>query len=345
MQLAKSNKPVLFIIIFVLLVVVFYFLFSDRPAEAGYPYQANYQKYSSHSSTYNIAIVSDMDKSSKQDNFWKSSIIYGVLERGPSGTYSVQWTRERILKSQLNEGGRSMELSDLCNFGDKLYSFDDRTGMVVVIEEDKAYPVALLMDGNGRNDKGFKGEWCSVKDGKLFIGGMGKEWTDQSGNFVNNNPLWVKTLDLHGAVSHFDWYNNYNSLKEAAGIKSPGYLLNEAAVWVPSESIWMFLPRRVSKEKYDAVLDEYRCSNIGLAATSDFTAVYQVDNIGPLKQTRGFSSMKFIPWRENEIVVLKTEEIGETNTYIMVYDLNEKKILMEETIIPYHLKFEGIEFL
>lgn len=25
-----------------------------------------------------------------------------------------------------------MELSDLCNFGDKLYSFDDRTGMGIL---------------------------------------------------------------------------------------------------------------------------------------------------------------------------------------------------------------------
>ena len=117
-----------------------------------------------------------------------------------------------------------MELSDLCNFQDQLYSFDDRTGMgntaiisentladdvlVVIIEEDIAYPVALLMDGDGKKDKGFKGEWCSVKDGKLYIGGMGKEWTDQQGNFVNNNPLWVKTIESSGAVSHYDWYYN-----------------------------------------------------------------------------------------------------------------------------------------
>lgn len=64
------------------------------------------------------------------------------------------------------------------------------------------------MDGNGKNTKGFKGEWCTVKDGKLYIGGMGKEWTDQNGNFVSNDPLWVKTIEVNGVVSHYDWYHN-----------------------------------------------------------------------------------------------------------------------------------------
>jgi len=64
-----------------------------------------------------------------------------------------------------------------------------------------------------------------------------------------------------------------------------------------------------------------------------------------MRSTRGFSSVKFIPWRENEIVVLKTEEVEKTSTYIMVYDLHSKQILMEETLIPYDIKFEGIEFI
>lgn len=42
----------------------------------------------------------------------------------------------------------------------------------------------------------------------------------------------------------------------------------------------MFLPRRVSHEKYDAVLDEYRCSNIGLAATEDFRYTNLIKDIG-----------------------------------------------------------------
>ena len=72
----------------------------------------------------------------------------------------------------------------------------------------------------------------------------------------------------------------YNAMKETAGVKSPGYILNEAAVWIPSEKRWVFLPRRVSKEKYDAKQDEYRCSNIGIAASDDFRVLDLVTDVG-----------------------------------------------------------------
>ena len=40
-------------------------------------------------------------------------------------------------------------------------------------------PAFVLADGDGTVSKGFKAEWCTVKDDHLYIGGMGKEWTDQ----------------------------------------------------------------------------------------------------------------------------------------------------------------------
>jgi len=47
-----------------------------------------------------------------------------------------------------------MELSDLCNFNSKLYSFDDRTGLVVDVLEDRVVPATILTDGNGKVSKG-----------------------------------------------------------------------------------------------------------------------------------------------------------------------------------------------
>jgi hypothetical protein len=32
---------------------------------------------------------------------------------------------------------------------------------------------------------GFKGEWCTVKGDLLYIGGMGKEWTNSKGVCVS----------------------------------------------------------------------------------------------------------------------------------------------------------------
>uniref|UniRef100_A0A914R4D5 Uncharacterized protein n=1 Tax=Parascaris equorum TaxID=6256 RepID=A0A914R4D5_PAREQ len=82
-----------------------------------------------------------------------------------------------ILRSSLAAGGRSMELSDLVIFDGNLLSIDDRTGIVYKIVGDKAMPWVLLVDGAGNETKGFKGEWLTVKDGELWAGGLGKEWT------------------------------------------------------------------------------------------------------------------------------------------------------------------------
>ncbi len=42
-------------------------------------------------------------------------------------------------------------------------------------------PWVIMEDGPGTVGKGFKGEWMTVKDHKLYIGGLGKEWTSQQG--------------------------------------------------------------------------------------------------------------------------------------------------------------------
>lgn len=89
------------------------------------------------------------------------------------------------LKNYLNEKGRAMELSDLVRYNNRLYSCDDRTGVVYEIlqggEGAKAVPRYILMDGDGQTSKGFKCEWGTVKDGLLYIGSFGKEYTGSDG--------------------------------------------------------------------------------------------------------------------------------------------------------------------
>ena len=82
-----------------------------------------------------------------------------------------------------------------------------------------------------------------------------------------------------------------------------------------------------------------------LSCNEDFS-VCDRTFIGPLNQTHGFSSFKFIPGtNEQQIVALKTQEVdGNIASYIMAFDINGR-ILMREQQIPGSYKFEGIEFL
>ena len=52
---------------------------------------------------------------------------------------------------------------------------------VYEIVEGHLVPWVILEDGPGSVPKGFKAEWMTVKDQRLYIGGLGKEWTSQEG--------------------------------------------------------------------------------------------------------------------------------------------------------------------
>jgi len=66
--------------------------------------------------------------------------------------------------------------------------------------------------------------------------------------------------------------------------------------------------------------------------------------MGPLERTKGFSTVKFVPYRYNELIVIKTTEVDTVESFIMVMDMSGK-ILMEPEKIPGKMKFEGVEFL
>ena len=76
----------------------------------------------------------------------------------------LEWDQgdETQLQSALATGGRGMELSELVVFNGKLYSVDDRTGVVYLVENNKVVPWVILSDGNGGETKGFKGERHSL---------------------------------------------------------------------------------------------------------------------------------------------------------------------------------------
>jgi len=310
-----------------------------------YFYQQSYLKYTNTSTEYDIVVVADKDKASKTSDGWESALVGAKLKRDKDGSYSVSWDEPVPLKGKINEDGRAMELSDLAYFNGKLYSFDDRTGLVFQVNKDtgKAVPQHILMDGDGHSTKGFKCEWAAVKDDLLYVGGLGKEWTDANGEVKSRDPQWVKTIDTEGRIRHHNWAHVYEALREATGTSSPGYLIHEAVRFHPVLKRWFFFPRRVSFLAYDDVSDETRGSNVVISTNEEFGDI-KATTIGPKIPSHGFSSFAFVPFRENELVALKTEEVdGTIATYITVATL-DGKILLDETKIG-NVKYEGVEFL
>ncbi|XP_062264968.1 soluble calcium-activated nucleotidase 1 isoform X1 [Platichthys flesus] len=297
---------------------------------------------------YRIGVIADLDTNSRSDKklTWFSYLRRGYLLVSDSGDkVAIDWDADRVvLESHLSEKGRGMELSELVVFNGKLYSVDDRTGVVYHIDGDQAVPWVILPDGDGSVAKGFKAEWLAVKDEHLYVGGLGKEWTTTEGEFVNNNPEWVKVIGFRGDVQHQNWVPRYKSLKSAAGIEPPGYLIHESAAWSDTLQRWFFLPRRASTDRYEEAADERRATNLVLSCSPDFKDIVMA-RVGPLNPTHGFSSFKFVPNTGDKIILaLKSEEVAEkVATYIMAFTV-DGHILLPETKIG-DVKYEGLEFI
>lgn len=314
------------------------------PGEVGRPEQCPLTtQIRSRGGRYRLAVVADPDTDSKTGDGWQSYLMTGELVvRGDQ--VQVTWGQEKVLTTNLGAGGRGMELSELQRFSGRLLTLDDRTGVVYSIEGDTVVPWVILSDGPGNVTKGFKAEWSTVVGDRMVVGGLGKEWTTTTGEIINYHPMWVKMISCEGAVTHHDWRSHYLAVREAVGISWPGYMIHEAVCWSHIRREWTFLPRRMSKNKYDDVTDERMGSNVIIIADENFSRLRTV-RVGERVPTHGFSSCKFIPGTEDQLMVaLKSEEIeGKVATYMMVFNMEGKVLFQEDKIGD--RKFEGIEFV
>ncbi|CAJ0951957.1 unnamed protein product, partial [Mesorhabditis belari] len=299
---------------------------------------------------FGLVVVTDLDTESKDASGkkWHSNGRRGTLKfNEKENKAEIKWeTTHFPIASQLASGGRAMELSDLAVFDGKLVTVDDRTGILYHLNKDQVHPWVLLNDGPGNTAKTLKGEWLTVKDQKLYVGGLGKEWTTTSGEYVNDNPMWVKIVDRRGAVEHVNWKDVFVKVRRAVGIEYPGYMIHEAVQWSAIHNKWFFLPRRASKEVYTEEDDEVRGTNQMVIASEDFSH-FDVVTIGKLEDSRrGFSAFQFVPGtNDNVILALRSAEKDgiPVASYACVFDISGK-ILLEDQPLPEAHKFEGIAF-
>lgn len=103
-----------------------------------------------------LGIITDLDTNSKSPTepyTWLAYFKKGYLSYSPKKhTIAISWDKTEPVKlvTHFALKDRGMELSELVVFNGKLLSFDDRTGLVFEILNDKARPWILLMDGDGQ---------------------------------------------------------------------------------------------------------------------------------------------------------------------------------------------------
>lgn len=316
---------------------------------------------------FTFAAVTDMDelsrvKDSKKPE-WQSYLALGHIQQKADNTYTIEFEDYmRNVKTKHNEAGRGAEFSELAIFDDRLLTFDDRTGDVFEIlntpdgDNSLVVPRFVITEGSGDTDKGMKWEWATVKDGLLYMGSMGKEYTNPDGSIANTNNLWIATLDATGVLTRIHWDKEYNKVRAALGAESPGYVIHEAVNWSPYLRKWVFLPRRISSEKYDDVKDERKGSNKLVLVSEDFSTTEIVEiNMANQDGLHGFSSFAFVPGTNDrhalatrsveEDCVGGDDELCKQRTYFVIFDVMTGAVLMDEVQHKVPMKFEGVEFV
>mmetsp|Transcript_2855 Transcript_2855/g.4039 ORF Transcript_2855/g.4039 Transcript_2855/m.4039 type:complete len:414 (+) Transcript_2855:538-1779(+) len=313
---------------------------------------------------FKFAAVTDLDQLSRipDTTKFKSTLLSGFLTYDPSsGTYSVEIGESRTLISGHNEAGRGMELSELTLYNGRLLAFDDRTGTVFEIlskdagTESYVVPRFVITEGNGDTDKGMKWEWASVKDGELYMGSMGKEYTKPDGSIANTNNLWIAIMKPNGEIRREDWSSKYNFVRARLGASPPGYLINEAILWSSHLKKWCFLPRRISSEAYDENEDERKGSNKLVLVDEHFTSAKIVDiQMKVVDPLHGFSSFAFVPGTKDthalairsveEDCVGGEEDVCKQRSYMIVFNVLTGEVLMDEYEFA-NVKYEGVEFV
>ncbi|MEP1214519.1 MAG: hypothetical protein ABJM11_13490 [Marinobacter sp.] len=312
---------------------------------------ARLERYGPDTREYTLAIITDEDHASQVElddgqTAWKSTLRYDKLYRDVHpATGKVSYRLEEIPEAQggehhlislIAEGGRGAEFSELVQFGQRLVTFDDRTGLVCEIRnENQLVPRHILMTGSGDEKfKGFKSEWATLKGDNMIVGSHGKKTREE----------WIKVLDRQYGLSSIDWRENYQRIRDALEVGPDGYVIHEAAEWHPYRQEWLFFPRKISTEPFDEPIDEReRGANTLIIADEDFSNIRTI-TIGERVPERGISSFKIIPGYPNECVGLKSVEIGEhTETWLFCFDL-DGNVLQQDTLIGRY-KCEGVEIL
>lgn len=315
---------------------------------------------------FRFAAVTDLDQLSIKTDAKKptfhSLLLPGTITRDrATNTYSIAFEPTRELITHHNEAGRGAEFSELTIYNNHLLTFDDRTGEVFEIlntpdgKSSFVAPRYIIAEGDGDTDKGMKWEWATVKDGELYMGSMGKEYTRKDGTIENTNNLWVTILGPNGALTRVDWEPQFSFVRAALGAQRPGYLIHEAIGWSPYMRKWVFMPRRISSETYDDVLDEKRGSN-KVVLVEEYFKGYEIVTVkmASTDGLHGFSSFAFVPGtNDKHVLALRSVEedcagdleFCKQRSYVVIFDVTTGEVLMDEVQIEGKHKYEGVEFV
>ncbi|BFU22865.1 apyrase [Entamoeba histolytica HM-3:IMSS] len=308
---------------------------------------SGYSTYNENSFAFQLIYVTDNDKYNVEDNKFISKIHFGMISKIDNKWSFTENTQKSFqTQTQLNYNGRGNELSEVIQYFNNLYVFDDKTGVIAQLDLDHKnfYPWIIIADGNGNQTSGAKNEWATVVGDKLYVGSHGPNTYDSLGRVDRTNKYYIQKVNKEGSFEYEDWSGVYNNILNALNIEVPGYITNEAVVYSNLKKKWYFAPRKCSNKAYDKQEDEElnNCKYI-IELDENLNNPRLIED-KQYDKTHGFSSIKVLPFNEDILVYLKSYEVdNKFKSFIGMINVNGE-IVMEEQPLGSE-KFEGLEII
>ncbi|VVC34229.1 Apyrase, partial [Cinara cedri] len=319
---------------------------------------------------FRIAVVSDLETDSKVpggNNAWYTYYKKGYLTYDPnSEEVSVRWDSgeergDQYYTNDANEKGRGFELSEITTFDGHLIAADDQTGILYVYEKGifkswlavpiskensdadspDHHPGEVIKEINANGDQPKRTvvmpiEWATVKDDHLYVGPNGRDGLN-----------FVAKINKDRQIEFIDWEKNFKALKSVVGVES-GYMVHESCVYSDVHKKFYLLPKRASEKAFNEETDNENNSNWLLSLTDENGDKPTVKKEAVIVQhpdysDRAYTSFRFIPNSNDNLIVALQSSDKLNATYITVFTIDGKSILNSTKVSD--IQYEGLEFI
>nr|BAN41017.1 apyrase precursor, putative [Entamoeba invadens] len=320
------------------------------PANFRYPTSmAGYSEYTNTSTIFQVMFIADNDNNNKDASDKRyTKVHFGLLSKvDGQWTYAPRDSKDITVYSEYTYKGRGVETSEIVQFFDKTYVFDDKTGIASELNVNKKeyYSRMIMADGNGNSENGAKHEWGTVVGNHMYLGSHGRNSTNLDGQQGRWEKYYVFKVNRDMSYTVENWLEVYTRIDALLGITSEGYTTHEAVVYSNMKRKWYFCPRKVSKTNWVESVD-----NLERAGKYIIEGEENKDNMKfvidkQYNEKRCFFFVKLFPYNEDIMVYLKTYENGDTvESWIGMTNVKPGEVVMEEVSLGTD-KYEGLEIV
>eukprot|EP00697_Spironema_sp_BW2_P006119 gnl/Spiro4/18515_TR9916_c0_g1_i1.p1 gnl/Spiro4/18515_TR9916_c0_g1~~gnl/Spiro4/18515_TR9916_c0_g1_i1.p1 ORF type:complete len:383 (+),score=135.00 gnl/Spiro4/18515_TR9916_c0_g1_i1:2-1150(+) len=282
---------------------------------------------------------------------WRTVLSRGLLVQLSPDNFSIQWGEQITLTTNFASG--PLHVRDMLYVNGALLILDGNSGTVFEVVKEKLVPRHIIANGDGTMASPFLAQWMTMKDGDLWVGGLGHH-EDVEDPAHPHPHMWVKTVGRGGVIQHIDWEKNYQqlTLNYNGEEDDTSFLIHGAARWNRNHKKWFFIPRK----GYSPPPAQEYFTNPGILVTGDDFAAVDGFFLDDTDHNFEFTAFDFVPnevdedGNDSKIMVIKVPTKSDRTfgleSYVSILDISNQEIrpVMEDVLVPNAFDIEGLIF-